>query len=158
MRSTRTGAGLPTESAGWADQERCRRWQELAYKRPPVLAAAEREHDALRELLAKSGAMVVELEAHPHLSLNAVYTHDASLVCDHGAILLNMGKPTRCDEPEAHRRCYGALGIPVLGSVEPPGRVEGRDVVWLDSSTLLVGIGFRLQRAVVGEGSARGSG
>ena len=90
---------------------------------------------------------MVELETDADLSLDAVYTHDASLVTDHGAILLNMGKPTRGSEPEAHGRCYGALGIPILGRVEPPGRVEGGDVVWLDSSTLLVGIGFRTDHA-----------
>ena len=108
------------ESAGWADEERCRRWGELAYERPPALADARREHGALRELLAQSGAELVELETHADLSLDAVYTHDASMVSDHGAILLNMGKPTRGSEPEAHGRCFGALGIPILGRVEPP--------------------------------------
>ena len=135
------------ESAGWADEERCRRWGELAYERPPALATAQLEHGALRDLLTRSGAEVVELEAYSDLSLDAVYAHDASLVSDHGAILLNMGKPTRGTEPEAHGLCYRGLGIPIVGRVEPPGRVEGGDVVWLDSSTLLVGIGFRTDHA-----------
>ena len=135
------------ESAGWAEEAGCGRWEELAYERPPTFSTAEREHCVLRELLAQSGAEVVELEPHPDLSLDAVYTHDASLVSDRGAILLNMGKTTRGCEPEAHGRCFAALGIPTLGSIEPPSRVEGGDVVWLDSSTLLVGIGFRTDRA-----------
>jgi N-dimethylarginine dimethylaminohydrolase len=33
--------------------------------------------------------------------------------------------------------------VPVLGAIEPPGRLEGGDVVWLDEATLLVGRGYR---------------
>ena len=33
--------------------------------------------------------------------------------------------------------------VPVLGRVEPPGCIEGGDVVWLTPRTLAVGIGYR---------------
>jgi N-dimethylarginine dimethylaminohydrolase len=58
-----------------------------------------------------------------------------------------MGKPERETEPEALRRAAERLGVPVVGAIEPPGRLEGGDVVWLDERTVVVGRGYRTNDA-----------
>jgi N-dimethylarginine dimethylaminohydrolase len=133
-------------AAGWADRERAPDWRALGYHHPPDEPAARAEHEALRQALQRSGAEVLSLPAAADLSLDAVYVHDASFITDRGAILMRMGKEARRSEPEHHALFYRRAGIPVLGSIEPPGTLEGGDIVWLDRSTLLVGRGYRSNR------------
>ena len=54
-----------------------------------------------------------------------------------------MGKPQRLGEPAAQDAALRALGYPIAGAIQPPGRLEGGDVVWLDERTLAVGRGYR---------------
>ena len=86
---------------------------------------------------------LVQLPASADFTLDAVYTHDSSLMSDAGAILMNPGKANRVPEAQRHGKFFRDLGIPVLGKINPPGKTEAGDMVWLDSKTLLVGEGFR---------------
>jgi N-dimethylarginine dimethylaminohydrolase len=135
------------EAAGWGDAGREARWRDLGYARPPSSAAAGREHAALRAALADAGVELVDLPASGDLSLDAVYTHDASFMTDRGAIILRMGKPARSAEPERHAALYRAAGIPIFGAIHEPGTAEGGDLVWLDQETLLAGRGYRTNAA-----------
>jgi N-dimethylarginine dimethylaminohydrolase len=54
-----------------------------------------------------------------------------------------MGKPLRRDEPRSHEAAFRAMDYPIAGSIAPPGRLEGGDVVWLDRRTIAVGRGYR---------------
>lgn len=134
--------GAP-EAAGWADPRRVEKWRDLRYERRPSLKAAQKEHAALRAALVAAGATVVDLPGADDLSLDAVYTHDASFVTDRGVIILRMGKPARSGEPARHAEACRAAGVPILGEIQEPGTVEGGDLVWLDASTLLAGRGYR---------------
>jgi N-dimethylarginine dimethylaminohydrolase len=139
------------ESGGWLDQSKFSRWQELGFLKPPEFQAARKEHQNLCQTLAGAGAEVVSWVPanQDQLSLDVVYVHDASFMTDRGAILLCMGKSSRQGEPAGHETFYAAQGIPILGAVQPPGKVEGGDLVWLDSKTLLAGIGYRTNLAGV---------
>lgn len=132
------------EAAGWAGNDE--KWRELGYQHCPNLAVAQAQHAELRRALEEAGAEVIATDVRG-LSLDAVYVHDPSLVTDYGAICLNMGKSARRDEPARHRELYKQLGIPVVGEIRPPGTAEGGDMVWLDHKTLLVGRGYRSNRA-----------
>ncbi len=72
---------------------------------------------------------------------------DASLATDFGLVLMNPGKKNRVAEAQAHAEFCGQLGIPVLGEIHAPGTSESGDIVWLDSQTLLVGDGYRTNKA-----------
>jgi len=137
----------PPEAAGWDDAGRESRWRELGYARPPSSPAARQEHAALRAALLDAGAELVDLPGSDDLSLDAVYTHDASFITDRGAIVLRMGKPARAAEPARHAVFYRAEGIRVLGEIGEPGTVEGGDLVWLDATSLLAGRGYRTNAA-----------
>ncbi len=106
-------------------------------------AVLESEHREFVKSLSANGAEIVRLNEAPDSLYDAVFTHDPSLVTNHGAILLRMGKTLRSGEVDAHAALYTRLGIPVLGSIESPGMVEGGDCLWLDNNTLVVGRGFR---------------
>ncbi len=58
-------------------------------------------------------------------------------------VLCRMGKPQRCGEPAAQGLAFREWGIPIAGAIEPPGTLEGGDVVWLNHRTMVVGRGYR---------------
>jgi N-dimethylarginine dimethylaminohydrolase len=134
-------------SAGWNSPETVTRWRELGFLYPPEFSVAQDQHQQLCRQLQAAGAEVVHLRDSKKLSLDAVYTHDASLPTDHGLILMHPGKSSRVPEVEAHRQFCQGLGIPVFGEITPPGKTEAGDMVWLDSRTLLIGLGYRTNAA-----------
>jgi N-dimethylarginine dimethylaminohydrolase len=131
----------PGESFGSADPEL---WH---YTAQPDLEAARSEHDALTETLRRAGVEVIYQGDDGAESADSLFTHDPSLVSDAGAILLNMGKPLRRDEPKAVERLYTRLGIPILHRLRGEASAEGGDLMWLDHHTLAVGLGARTNAA-----------
>jgi N-dimethylarginine dimethylaminohydrolase len=127
-------------NAGW---DQASGWRELGFHHALDFYAAQSQHDQLCELLREAEAEVVSLPADDSLSLDAVYTHDASLPTDHGLVLMNPGKKNRVPEAHAHARTAVQLDIPIFGKVHAPGCSEAGDMVWLDARTLLIGSGYR---------------
>ena len=133
-------------------------WRSLNFVAPPDLGRALAEYAALEALISATGAQIEELANEDELTLDAIYVRDASVVSPRGIIACRMGKPQRTQEPAAQRRRLEALGLPIAGSIEPPGQLEGGDVVWFDDRTVAVGRGYRTNdagiaqfRALVGE-------
>lgn len=120
-----------------------RTWASLRYQAPPDFDRAVADYDAFVDVLRACGVAVDVLSSPEELTLDALYVRDAAVVGPAGAVLCRMGKPERRGEPSAIGACLERLGVPVLGTVEAPGRLEGGDVVWLDDRTLAVGEGYR---------------
>lgn len=120
-----------------------REWQSLNFTAPPDLDRAIGEYEIFAATLADRGARVEMLPLQRDVSLDSIYVRDASVVCDRGIILCRMGKAARGGEPRAQEACFRALGVSILGAIEPPGTLEGGDVVWLGPRTLAVGRGYR---------------
>jgi len=121
-----------------------RQWQELQFIAAPDLDRASRECDRFIEALS----VVAEVHLLPRdetTTLDSIYVRDASIVCDRGLILCRMGKSQRVEEPAAQERAVtaGHMPVTIAGRIEPPGRLEGGDVIWLDARTLVVGRGYR---------------
>jgi N-dimethylarginine dimethylaminohydrolase len=133
-------------SAGWNNLRKAAAWQELGFRHAPDFEVAQSQHETLSGLLRESGAEVVDLPAAESLTLDAVYTHDASLATDCGVVLMNPGKKNRVAEAQAHANFCTQLAIPVLTAITQPGNSESGDIVWLDSRTLLVGEGYRTNK------------
>jgi N-dimethylarginine dimethylaminohydrolase len=131
------------QAAGWNLPDRVAQSGDLGFPRPPVFRVAETQHRALCQILEEAGAEVFQLPTSPDLTLDAVYTHDASLPTDFGLIPMHPGKANRVPEAVQHRDFCRGLGIPTLGEVKAPGKTEAGDMVWIDARTLLVGHGFR---------------
>jgi N-dimethylarginine dimethylaminohydrolase len=120
-------------------------WRSLHFSAAPDLARAIDEYDRLLDLVRSSGAIVELLPRDDRTTLDSIYVRDASLVCPDGVIACRMGKPARAREPEVQVEILATLDtpVPVIGRIQAPGRVEGGDLVWLDSRTLVVGRGYR---------------
>jgi N-dimethylarginine dimethylaminohydrolase len=120
-----------------------REWRDLNFASAPDRLRAIDQYDRFVELVSSTGAVIDFLPAADGTGMDSVYVRDASVMTDRGAILCRMGKPQREGEPSAQEAAFRAAGIPVLGTIGAPGRLEGGDVVWLDARTLAVGQGYR---------------
>ena len=122
-----------------------RQWRELNYTAAPALERAAQEHERFVQILRDGGADVHLLPADAETTLDSIYARDASVVCGRGLILCSMGKAQRATEPAAQARALARLmpSLPVAGRIEPPGRLEGGDLVWFDDRTVAIGLGYR---------------
>lgn len=118
-------------------------WRALNFTSPPDRARAVDEYDRFLELLRSADAEICALPGDPALTLDSIYVRDASVSSDRGLILCSMGKPERVDEPAVLATALREFGVPIAGTIRPPGRLEGGDVVWLDARTVAVGRGHR---------------
>ena len=126
-------------------------WRALNYLSRPDLGRAMAEYAAFAEQLEAQDLVIDFLPSAEGTGMDSIYVRDASIVCDAGAILCSMGKPARAGEPAACAPAYAALGVPVLGRIDPPGRIEGGDVAWLEEHTLAVGRGYRTNDAGIAQ-------
>lgn len=124
-----------------------RQWRDLAYTARPELAAATLEYQRFLALLTTAGVEVLCLPRDETVGLDSLYARDASIVCDAGVILCNMGKPQRRTEPAAQEATLRRAGVPICGRITGDGRLEGGDVCWVDGRTLAVGRGYRTNDA-----------
>lgn len=141
----------PPHHAGWDRPDHVAAWKELGFHHAPNFSTAQEQHSTLCGILKESGAEVVCLPPSDSLSLDAVYTHDASLSTDHGVILMNPGKKNRVPESQAHAKLSVNGGIPILSEIRLPGDSEAGDMVWLDSRTLLIGRGYRTNHSGISQ-------
>jgi N-dimethylarginine dimethylaminohydrolase len=118
-------------------------WQELNYLACPDYEKAVREYEYFVSLLFKTVPQIEYLPTRADTGLDSIYAHDPVIVTERGAILCNMGKPQRRNEPAAAAAYLEQAGVPVLGRITDPGTLEGGDVVWIDERTLAVGQGYR---------------
>jgi len=101
--------------------------------------------------LETAGAEVLDLPPAPDLSLDAVYTHDATLPTDFGVIVMRLGKANRVGEGHHHGWFGARLGILNLAKIIAPGTTEAGDILWLDAKTLLIGHGYRTNAAGIAQ-------
>lgn len=120
------------------------RWH---YTKPLDAARLAEQYAAFADAVAASGAEIVWLPDDDDDLADSVFTYDPSFVVPGGAVVLRPGKDLRVAEAELHRDFYDEQGIPVLGSIDAPGTVEGGDMFWLDGATLAVGRTFRTNQA-----------
>ena len=139
VKHARTAFADPDEVA--------RDWKTLNFTAPPDIARAAAEYDRFVEYVKSTGAEVLALPVDRDTTLDSIYVRDASLVTPHGIVLCRMGKPERGTEPSAQRRAVESWGLPIVGTITPPGTIEGGDVVWLDARTVVVGRGYRTNDA-----------
>jgi len=119
------------------------RWREYGWLAEPDAARLSAEHEALCDALAQAGAEVVVGEPSPSGNVDSIYVFDPALMSDAGAILLRPGKESRRDEVAAIRADLEANVMPIAAELTAPALAEGGDTLWLDDTTLVVGLGYR---------------
>jgi len=119
------------------------RWREYGWRAEPDPARLAAEHEGLCAALEQAGSEVVVGAPSSDGNVDAVYVFDPALVTDAGAILLRPGKEARQEETAAIRADFQAAGVSIAGELTAPAFAEGGDTLWLDESTLVVGLGYR---------------
>lgn len=113
--------------------------------RPTIeVAKARRQHAEYCAALRAAGAEMVELppdEAFP----DACFVQDCAVVWRGEAIMARFGAKSRRGEETAVRAALDRLGSLRITAVEPPGTVEGGDVLVM-GSRVLVGLSARTNR------------
>lgn len=118
-------------------------WRDLNFTSAPAFDRAHAQYDHFIQLVGSRGAEVLTLPQRAGVGLDSIYARDASIVTPGGVVLCGMGKAQRAREPEAQGAALSAWGVEVAGAIEPPGTLEGGDVLWLDRQTIVVGRGYR---------------
>jgi N-dimethylarginine dimethylaminohydrolase len=125
-----------------------RQWSTLNYLSRPDLVGAIEDFDFFVARLRDLGSRVHLFESSYTLSLDSIYVRDSSLITPDGkAIICRMGKGGRSEEPASVAAYYRTEGIPILDHIRDPGTLEGGDVVWLDSKTIVVGRSYRTNQS-----------
>ena len=119
-----------------------RQSSELNYSDTPDFEIACKDYDQFLDLIQSFGAEIHFLPSS-NTSLDSIYTHDPCIVTNGGAILCNMGKPQRSNEPDNMEKYFKSIGVPILGRIEGTGTLEGGDIIWVDERTVAVGEGYR---------------
>ena len=118
-------------------------YKKFGYLGSPDYESCLKEYEVFERVIKDHVEDVHFLPRAEGPGLDSIYAHDALKITKKGAIYFNMGKPGRKGEPAATRAYLESIGIPTLGCIEPPGTMEGGDVVWLDQKTVAIGRGYR---------------
>ena len=138
-------------SAGWNQPDRVARWSELGFHHPPDFVTAQAQHEALCRELKPPAPKSSNSRPAPELSLDAVYTHDASLATDFGLILMRPGKPNRVAEAHHHGAFCEQHSIPTFGAITAPEPPKPETSSGSTAKTLLIGQGYRTNAAGIAQ-------
>lgn len=132
-----------------APQRKAESWRLCGWRAEPDPARLADEHEAFCSLLADAGAEVLVAEPVEGGNLDEVYVFDPLLVTERGAVSLRPGKASRGSEPSSLEADLAEAGVPVAGRIDAQGVVEGGDLLRLDVTTMLAGLGFRTNAQAV---------
>src|SRR5262249_22040373 len=126
-------------------------WQAYGWRAAPDPKRLRSEHAHFCSLLVEAGAEVVRARTTVDGDPDAIYAHDASFICDEGAIILRPGKELRRVEAAAAAQDLEAADVPIVATLDAPACAEAGDLVWLDDRTLLAGRTYRTNDAGIAE-------
>lgn len=123
------------------------KYKEYRYLGCPDYNKVLEEYSVFENIIKKHVKNIYYLPYNKNTGIDSIYTHDTVKITRKGAIYFPMGKVLRKGEPEATRNFLESIGVPTLGIIESPARIEGGDVVWLDDRTVAIGRGYRTNDA-----------
>ena len=101
------------------------------------------EYKVFEKYITENVENVYYLPQDDRTGLDSIYTHDPLKITKKGAIYFPMGKVLRGREYQATREFLEGIGVPTLGEIKAPGKMEGGDVLWIDEKTVAIGRGYR---------------
>ncbi len=133
----------PVENAFISQENLESNYEAFRYFGCPNYDKARAEFEQFKSILKAHVPNVYALPQNDGTGLDSVYAHDTVKITKNGAIYFPMGKKLRAGEPAATEAYLQSLGVPTLGHIIPPGKMEGGDVLWLDERTVAIGLGYR---------------
>ena len=120
-----------------------RNWEKWGFFACPDYEKCVEEYNAFEALIRKLVPDVRCMPKNEEAGLDSIYAHDSVKFTKLGAIILNMGKNARRNEPRAMKAYLESIGVPILGEIKGEGTVEGGDVLWLEDNKVAIGRGYR---------------
>lgn len=115
-------------------------------ERTPIdLELARRQHHEYEQALEQLGFQVISLPAEPDLP-DSVFVEDTALVLDECAIITRPGADSRKPEVESIARALQPYRQ--LYYIQPPGTVDGGDILRIDK-TIYVGLTGRSNQSAI---------
>ena len=118
-------------------------WEEFKYFGCPDYEKVLDEYKVFEKYITENVENVYYLPQDDRTGLDSIYTHDPLKITKKGAIYVPMGKVLRGREYQATREFLEGIGVPTLGEIKAPGKMEGGDVLWIDEKTVAIGRGYR---------------
>ena len=118
-------------------------WEKFNYFGCPDYEKVIEEYNEFEKFIKENIPDVYYLKQDDRAGLDSIYAHDPLKVTKKGAIYFPMGTELRGREREATREYLESIGIPTLGEIKAPGKMEGGDVLWIDEKTVAIGRGYR---------------
>lgn len=118
-------------------------WEAFHYFGCPDYQKTLEEYAVFENIIKENVENVYYLPQDDRTGLDSIYTHDPLKITKKGAIYFPMGKELRSREYLATQQYLEQLGIPTLGVIQAPGKMEGGDVLWIDEKTVAIGLGYR---------------
>ena len=116
-------------------------WEAFRYFGCPDYETVLKEYAAFEKIITDHVENVYYLPEDDRTGLDSIYAHDSLKVTKKGAIYFPMGKELRSKEHLATQAYLESIGIPTLGEIKAPGKMEGGDVLWIDEKTVAIGRG-----------------
>ncbi len=118
-------------------------WEEYKFFGCPDYEKVLEEYEAFENILKDHVENIYYLPYDERTGLDSIYAHDPLKVTEKGAIYFPMGKAVRDREYLATKAYLESIGIPTLGEIKAPGKMEGGDILWIDEKTVAIGQGYR---------------
>jgi N-dimethylarginine dimethylaminohydrolase len=124
--------------------------EEFHFKRPVKRDAFVSDYDAMLALFRQHGAEILLLrdilkgdddaQAYMNVRPNLTYTRDLATVFNKGAVLMGPYLKGRWWDQEILGRAFKRLGVPILGSIDPPGYLEGGGVTVIGEDAVVTSL------------------
>jgi len=101
------------------------------------------------------GVEVIEVADTDRPTPNRMFCADLFAMTPEGAILARPASTVRAGEEVAVAAALAGAGVPILATLTGTATFEGADLIWLDATTALIGLGLRTNRAGAAQIAAR---
>ncbi|MEW6522899.1 MAG: arginine deiminase family protein [Bacillota bacterium] len=115
----------------------------IRFKELPDPEKARDQHDRLAELYGEHGVTVHYVEDMAPDKPNGMFCRDLCVMTPEGAIVTRPGLTLRRGEERYVAQALGRLGVPIAKTINGRATFEGADLMWVDSRTVLLGLGNR---------------
>jgi N-dimethylarginine dimethylaminohydrolase len=115
----------------------------------PDLATLQAQAAGLAAAYAAEGVEVHWHRPPSSAPPNHIFAADLFFLTPEGAILARMAAEQRAGEERLVAQALAALGVPILLTPRGEATFEGADAAWLDSRTVVLGVGQRTNGAAV---------
>ncbi|SFE50520.1 dimethylarginine dimethylaminohydrolase family protein [Alteribacillus iranensis] len=113
---------------------------------PPDLELMQKQHDTLTTIYRQHGIDVIELEDSPKLLTNRLFPRDVGMVIPGGVVLSRFALPMRYAEVRNAQKTFAKHEIPILGTIQGKGTMEGGSFIMIDPNTAAVGTSVRVNQ------------